>query len=454
MLRAEKELQTLKGQQARAVAALAEWQTRWREAMTQIGCAEQAAAEQANERISRLEELFTQLDNLEKVDIRVRDIESDAREFEEDVSSLVACLAPELASLPVEQAAAQLQARWNQARQDQVRLEELVTRAAQRQQELEDLQRRERELSGRIEQLCRIAGVDSYGALTEVERNSREVTQRRARLQQVEDRLLELSGGTLLQQFAADAAGQSVDELAARITELQQRIEQLDAEREERAGRVREIEKASQAVDGSPAAAEADERALGILARMHTDAERYLHVRLAAVLLRQQIEKFRAENQDPLLTRASGLFARLTCREFEGLRTDYTDNDQPVIVGVRGNEQRVAVEGMSDGTCDQLYLALRLAYLERRLAQHESLPLVVDDVLINFDNDRARATLQVLAELSQRTQVIFFTHHRHLVDIAVASVSDALCVHELERDRTRDSAPNRSTTVSAARRPR
>jgi len=78
----------------------------------------------------------------------------------------------------------------------------------------------------------------------------------------------------------------------------------------------------------------------------------------------------------------------------------------------------VRVEAMSEGTRDQLYLALRLATLERYLAHAEPLPLVIDDILVNFDDERSRATLEVLAELSRRTQVILFTHHARLRDLA------------------------------------
>jgi uncharacterized protein YhaN len=79
---------------------------------------------------------------------------------------------------------------------------------------------------------------------------------------------------------------------------------------------------------------------------------------------------------------------------------------------------QVGVEGMSDGTRDQLYLALRLATLEQYLANHEPLPFIVDDILIQFDDQRAEAALQVLAELSAKTQVLFFTHHWRLVELA------------------------------------
>ena len=81
---------------------------------------------------------------------------------------------------------------------------------------------------------------------------------------------------------------------------------------------------------------------------------------------------------------------------------------------------------MSDGTADQLYLALRLASLEQYLNHNEPQPFVVDDILVRFDDDRSAATLKVLADLSQKTQVIFFTHHRHLVALAKNSVAPEL----------------------------
>jgi uncharacterized protein YhaN len=93
-----------------------------------------------------------------------------------------------------------------------------------------------------------------------------------------------------------------------------------------------------------------------------------------------------------------------------------------VLVGIRaGGGAAVHVAGMSDGTADQLYLALRLASLEQYLEHNEPLPFVVDDILLRFDDERALATLRVLAGLAERTQVLFFTHHRHLVELAERS---------------------------------
>ena len=87
---------------------------------------------------------------------------------------------------------------------------------------------------------------------------------------------------------------------------------------------------------------------------------------------------------------------------------------------------------LSDGERDQLYLALRIAGLERHLDSDQPLPFVADDVFLNFDDERAGAGFKVLGTLSQRTQVVFFTHHSRLRDIAREALPNGLlALHEM-----------------------
>ena len=154
------------------------------------------------------------------------------------------------------------------------------------------------------------------------------------------------------------------------------------------------------------------------LARIRRLAERYALLKLASKILQQEIERYREEHQDPVLKIASGYFSDLTMGSFAGLRTDVDDKGEPILVGVRPDNLRLTVEKMSSGTRDQLFLALRLATLEWRLETSEPMPFIVDDILINFDDDRSKATLKVLADLSKKNQVILFTHHRQIVEEA------------------------------------
>src|SRR3546814_9950339 len=86
----------------------------------------------------------------------------------------------------------------------------------------------------------------------------------------------------------------------------------------------------------------------------------------------------------------------------------------------------VEVDAMSEGTTDQLFLALRLAALEQSVAAGVGLPFLADDLFVNFDDRRAEAGFRVLAEVARTTQVLFFTHHPHLVQIAKSVVGTEL----------------------------
>ncbi|VTU45498.1 hypothetical protein SRS16P2_00178 (plasmid) [Variovorax sp. SRS16] len=73
---------------------------------------------------------------------------------------------------------------------------------------------------------------------------------------------------------------------------------------------------------------------------------------------------------------------------------------------------------MSEGTRDQLYLALRLAAVSLRRDAGVELPMMLDDVLMTSSDGRAGCVLQALADFSQGGQVVVFTHHEHLLEVA------------------------------------
>ena len=109
---------------------------------------------------------------------------------------------------------------------------------------------------------------------------------------------------------------------------------------------------------------------------------------------------------------------------------DFDGDTSHRIVGVTRDEIVVPVAGMSEGTVDQLFFALRVAAIEDAVATGVRLPFLADDLFINYDDARAKAGFEVLAELGRSTQVLFFTHHQHLVGLAeqaLAPVTVARC---------------------------
>lgn len=75
-----------------------------------------------------------------------------------------------------------------------------------------------------------------------------------------------------------------------------------------------------------------------------------------------------------------------------------------------------SIQLLSAGAADQLYLATRLAICDLVLPEEQNIPIILDDALANFDNDRCVAALQYLKELSERRQVILFSCHSREAD--------------------------------------
>jgi uncharacterized protein YhaN len=150
---------------------------------------------------------------------------------------------------------------------------------------------------------------------------------------------------------------------------------------------------------------------------MVDSAERYLRLQTAARLLWWSIEKFRETKQGPMLSKASAIFKGLTMDSFNRLLVD-SEDAAPRLFGIRPTGEQVDVAGMSEGSRDQLYLARRLAAPELQVEQGLHMPLIADDLFINFDARRTAAEQQVLGDLSRSMQVVFLTHHDYLVPLA------------------------------------
>jgi uncharacterized protein YhaN len=140
--------------------------------------------------------------------------------------------------------------------------------------------------------------------------------------------------------------------------------------------------------------------------------------RFALILLALAIEKHRSQQEQPLLKKASHLFSLLTANSFAGVEQEIDESDTFHLVGRRDAEHTLGYTEMSEGTQFQLYLALRLAYLDEYAQKAEPMPFIGDDLLPSFDDRRTGLGITALAEIGTRIQPILFTHHSKVVDLA------------------------------------
>ena len=286
--------------------------------------------------------------------------------------------------------------------------------AARRHQAAADAQQ------ARLAALCAAAGVATPLELPQAEERS----QRRREAQAGLDRsLAQLARASrrphdelheLLEQ--RDAAGLDADEEACESAVAAAEAELRGARDAEESAR-RELE----AIDASDTAAAARARMEQAAAAVRAHVGPWMRSRLAHALLAEATRRFRERAQGPMLEAATAYFQRMTGGEFVRLLGDDAEQ-RPVLLAQRRDGTRLKVEALSEGTCDQLYLALRLAAVQIRRAAGVDLPVVLDDVLMTSDDRRAALMLQALGDFSQGGQVIVFTHHDHLAELARRSM--------------------------------
>lgn len=159
-------------------------------------------------------------------------------------------------------------------------------------------------------------------------------------------------------------------------------------------------------VEDETAALRREEEAL--LVKIRLAAEQFTVSALARTVLEQTRERFDAEQQPRVVLRAGALFAELTDHRYVQVRPD----PKARVLMVR-DAQGVSweVEQLSRGTRELLLLAFRLAVVEDFGEVRVALPVLLDDVTVNLDGDRAGRVIEVLAALSKRHQILAFTCH-------------------------------------------
>jgi uncharacterized protein YhaN len=410
------------------------WQRQWERAVKPLGLGAETRPAEAGAVMEELKSIFDKLREAEVLQQRIEGIDRDAEAFSAEVAALVTAVAPDLAGRPAEAAAGELQRRLTAGREAQSKRQALQTQFDQEQAKIRQSDGVVGEIESLLKGMCAEAGCRESHELPEAERRSSRRRQLEAQLGQEEERLVHLGGGSTVEDFIREASAVDPDGIAGGIEQLKEAIGRLTQEKSEMDQRIGSERTELGRMDGGDKAALIAEEIQAVIGGLERDVEHYARLKIAGRVLALAMERFREKSQGPILRKASGLFSRITCGSFEGLRADHDPDGAPVLVGVRnGGRETVPVMGMSDGTADQLYLALRLAGLEHYLDANEPLPFIVDDILIKFDNDRAAAALQALAELSQKTQVIFFTHHRHLVELAARNLPGSILIeHSLE----------------------
>jgi uncharacterized protein YhaN len=426
---------------ARLDVQIAQWTADWRAALEGAGLRPDAGIETATAMLDIMNRLDVARTQIEDLGHRIQAMTDDWERFQAAALGLAALLPDADRHDPI-LASRSLEARLKGALNAQADLEALRAQRTIRAAALDDARGRREQAEAALRSLCAQAGCSAPDELVQIEEKSADKRGAQARLADLEQRLREDGGGLDLPSLFAECDGFSGDQIPPEVAALAAERETSTRRIEDLMARRAELKAEFERQLGQEQAADSLQAAAGVEAEIQALVDTYAELTLQETALRQAIDLYRDRNQGPILGRAKALFAELTNGAYQGLRADVDSKDQPILIAEHPLRGSLDLAALTDGTVDPLYLALRLAVIQEHNANHEPMPFIADDLLLNLDDTRARAAFRTLAHVAADGQVIFFTHHAHMIELARASVPPGLLFeHRLQApDRRREAA--------------
>lgn len=220
-------------------------------------------------------------------------------------------------------------------------------------------------------------------------------------------------GPSLLVKLNGELEGCPEEKLAERFACLQEQQSQLESSihemREQRGRLSAELDKLEQGDHHAVLLQRQQEEA----ARIQKWSERYAVLSMASHLIRRAQDRYEKERQPGVLKKASEYFAYLTDNRYVQIRAPLGEQR---LSAVTPAGEAVDTGFLSRGTAEQLYLSMRFA-LADEYRKKAVLPLILDDIFVNFDPIRTRRCLELLKQLRKDRQILLFTCHSHIRDV-------------------------------------
>ncbi|MCP4185749.1 MAG: AAA family ATPase [Hyphomicrobiales bacterium] len=410
------------------------WQETWSEKIRACKLPDSIIPKNAIEALSLMNELKEKLvKNRDLKQSRIMTMQRDIENFSRCAETLAQTVASELVGRPAEEICRVLSQRLREADKAKSSNEKALNEVNENTLHLGKAQKLVSEANLRLTPyMDRVESLTIEDLETAIEQSDyyRILT---SKIDEITTTINENGDGLSIEYLETEISAEDLSTIAARLDEVKQKSNAALLIRDHCVLQNKEAEIERDRIKGQANAATAEAQRQDALAQMAVVTQRFIKVLIGAHMLRWCIERYRDEKRGPLLARASKIFSILTLDSFRTLSIDF-DGDIPQLMGCRPDGTHVDFDGLSDGTADQLFLSLRLAAVEMQLQHTQPLPFIADDLFINYSDNRAALGFKVLSDLARKSQVIYFSHHGHLVDIAREAIGGEMNVTRLESE--------------------
>ncbi len=300
------------------------------------------------------------------------------------------------------------------ARSNAARYQELGKELKDKEKLLEELDSDIASKTGELNSLLETARVNEEEEFLSKGRNREARENVLQRLQTLDQRLMRGTGQSDIDRIKDLFAKWELEDLKEEIPRLNTEIEELENQRQKDMKRSGELEVERDRLASADEVFRLRQEKESLIADLHEQVSQWSRYALTEYLLRSAKEKYEKEQQPQVVKTAGEYLDRITGGEYTGVFAPLGKN---TVYAVDSEGRSRAPEELSRGTAEQLYLSLRFGYIDNAGRQEDRLPVVMDDILVNFDSLRAENAAKAIAEMAAYNQVLYFTCHPRTMEI-------------------------------------
>ena len=386
----QRELAAAEKNMAEAQKILHDTEQQWLSWLGQRGLAESLTPNSALEVMERIRSLRQQAGSLREMENRLEVLGRSGHDYRQETKSIaqqleVSDISTEDVEAVVHKLVSELEREEEAQRSRQAHQQQLMEYKG----ELEQINVQLQEVGGELNGLFTEGGATEEGDFRQRANLYEHRLTARAALEQHLHNLENLGGREDDQmRFQEELHRSSPERLQAEGDELQQEVQELEdklASLQEQFGR---LDERREQLESAEELSVLRQRSKGLLAELGEAAKGWSALTICLRFLQQARQIYEKERKQPVVRESEHFFRSITNGRYEAI---VAPHGEETIEVVGANGSRYELDALSRGTAEQLYLSLRFGYIREFGRRARPLPVVMDDILVNFDPQRAQA---------------------------------------------------------------
>lgn len=387
--------------------------SQWKQWLQEKGLPAELMPQTAQRFFERARRARDQHNTLEQQRNELTGIRKRIRQFEQDTKSLLAALG-EAKNAPAEQVVVSLGQRLTEAREVKAKREAILEAIRELEEEAEELNRRYNQINNELRKLLKEADVETEQDFRHRAKVFEQRQELKEQISQHEIAIKLLVGEQRLEQTLQRLAEFDPAENQRKLAHINEQLESLQHTQEQENRELGEVRNEIKSLATSDQLAQLLMKREALAAEIETAAQEWAVKVLALELLERTRSIYEREKQPAIIQNAQRWFERITQGRYKRIIAPLGGGEISVELA---DGARLELAHLSRGTREQLYLSVRFGLIEQFDRNAEPLPVLMDDVLVNFDDVRAGEATRSIVEFAHKRQVLLFTCHKQTVDL-------------------------------------